>query len=175
MKNLAKWSIFSIGIFLTSCNIGKEESSDMLSFISEQFSNSEEFYLRGISLEDSRKKVIELEEDSSLISATEFELVYQYRFPDAQAFTVRYFFDKQFVHEIEINIFLKSIEKADKITPEIVKILSQKFGTYVIESGYYVWKYPVNDYLNGYLSLIDESEEYQYGKINILNYVDFGF
>jgi hypothetical protein len=173
MKNLIKFIILSFTVIQVSCNFNSK-NSDVISFITDQFSNSEQYYLRGIGINDSRKKVIELEADSSLINNNENELTFKYRFPDAQSFVVNYFFEDDFVFEVEIDIYLKSIDKADKISEQLVKVLSEKFGKSIMESGFYVWKYQLQETgETAYLSLIDESEIYNYGKINITNYLDF--
>jgi len=87
-------------------------------------------------------------------------------------FTVAYNFDQQKLNEIDEDVYLSSDSSAAILLGRLSDYFTTKYGEGIKESDHIIWKMKK---VNGKLpkvSLSDESEEYDYGKLSLVYYLE---
>lgn len=84
-------------------------------------------------------------------------------------FTIDYNFDKNKLYEIDEDIYIRSDSGASSLYSNIKEYFTSKYGDGVNNMDGLLWTVNEND-LKVKISLTDESEEYDYGKISLVLY-----
>ncbi|MGP8215138.1 MAG: hypothetical protein ACLQQ4_06210, partial [Bacteroidia bacterium] len=87
-------------------------------------------------------------------------------------FTVAYNFDQQKLTEIDEDIFLANDSAAAALKLKLSDYFTSKYGDGITESDNIIWKLKKIDGKTAKVSLSDESEEYNCGKLSLVYYLE---
>jgi len=87
-------------------------------------------------------------------------------------FTIAYNFDQQKLNEIDEDVFLSTDSSAAALTSRLSDYFTTKYGDGMKESDHIIWKLKKVNGKTAKLSLSDESEEYDYGKLSLVYYLE---
>jgi len=85
-------------------------------------------------------------------------------------FTVAYNFDGQKLSEIDEDIYVATDSAAASLKARLVDYFTTKFGDGQVDGDNIVWKLKKSTGKRTKVSLSDESEEYDYGKLSLVYY-----
>ena len=85
-------------------------------------------------------------------------------------FTVAYNFDQQKLNEIDEDVFLANDSMAAVLNKRLSDYFTSKYGDGITESDHTIWKLKKLDGKTAKVSLSDESEEYDFGKLSLVYY-----
>jgi hypothetical protein len=87
-------------------------------------------------------------------------------------FNIAYNFDQQKLNEIDEDIYLSTDSAAALLQSRLSDYFTSKYGDGTKESDHTVWKMKKINGKTSKLSLSDESEEYDYGKLSLVYYLE---
>jgi hypothetical protein len=87
-------------------------------------------------------------------------------------FTVAYNFDQQKLNEIDEDVYLSSDSSAAVLLGRLSDYFTTKYGDGIKESDHTIWKIKKINGKFSKVSLSDESEEYDYGKLSLVYYLE---
>jgi len=87
-------------------------------------------------------------------------------------YTVAYNFDQQNLNEIDEDIFMATDSMAASLHGRLSDYFTNKYGDGIKESDHIIWKLKKIGSKTAKLSLSDESEEYDYGKLSLVYYLE---
>lgn len=97
--------------------------------------------VRGVTLNDSKKKVKSQEKNSALIKEEgDYLLEYEYFLKEDDSYTISYSFDSEGCLEIAIATYFKEEDEAKSVLREFKNRFNEKYGTPQLEDNLYKWK-----------------------------------
>jgi hypothetical protein len=87
-------------------------------------------------------------------------------------FTVAYNFDQQKLNEIDEDVYLSSDSAAAVLLGRLSDYFTARYGEGVKENDHTIWKIKKTNNKSTKVSLSDESEEYDYGKLSLVYYLE---
>jgi len=87
-------------------------------------------------------------------------------------FTVAYSFDQQKLSEIDEDVYVATDSAAASVKSRLVDYFTTKYGDGAIDKDNTIWKIKKINGKMAKVSLSDESEEYDYGKLSLVYYLE---
>ncbi len=87
-------------------------------------------------------------------------------------FTVAYNFDTQKLNEIDEDVYLATDSSAAALKLRLVDYFTSKYGDGTTDGDNILWKIKKINGKTAKVSLSDESEEYDYGKLSLVYYIE---
>jgi hypothetical protein len=87
-------------------------------------------------------------------------------------YTVAYNFDQQKLNEIDEDVYVSTDSIAASLQGRLSDYFTTKYGEGTKESDHIIWKLKKIGSKTAKLSLSDESEEYDYGKLSLVYYLE---
>jgi hypothetical protein len=87
-------------------------------------------------------------------------------------FTVAYSFDQQKLSEIDEDVYVATDSSAAAVKSRLVDYFTTKYGDGTLDKDNIIWKIKKINGKMAKVSLSDESEEYDYGKLSLVYYLE---
>lgn len=165
MKKLTL-AIILINIVLISCSEGLTKHGELFS----QFMITKEGLFRGLELGVPADKVIELEK-ATPTERTEKLIVYSGELGQSGIYTIKYGFEENLLSEILVDAEFSDKVEGIELLKGFRSYFNDRFGLYIKDGGYLVWKGNSEDNLNTVIEMNDESEFNDYGQLILSFYI----
>lgn len=141
---------------------------------------TEQGHFRGVSIDDSPEMVMAIEDSTKLADRNRTDTYLYYDFPlkkkseikGANSLTVAYNFEDGKLFEIQADIYLEDIGDCNHIYEQLIELFNRKYGDYVTDEGYLVWKTQLSGGDKISVELINETSEYKVGKLSLTIFND---
>lgn len=162
MKNVV--AVLCVGFFIASCGGGGGTS------VFDSIIKSKIGHFRGVEIGAALDEVKKSESDKPQDEEDDY-LYYDIALNGEDSYAISYSFDEKGLYEIQVDVFLEKPQAATDLFSEFRTYFGEKYGSVKEEDdGYASWLITSDISEEIEISLIDESEGYDYGKISITFY-----
>ncbi len=159
MKSPAFILLFFL-VFAASCSSNLSKHGDLFS----QFMMTEEGLFRGVELGYSYEKVSQIEKTAPEQSDKDF-MLYSGSIGKSGIYSIRYGFEEEKLFEILVDAEFSDVNEGLKLLTGFRDYFNERYGLYIKDGGYLVWKGNSKDNPDSVIEMTDESEFSDFGQL----------
>ncbi|MEX1188369.1 MAG: hypothetical protein WED33_03865 [Bacteroidia bacterium] len=157
--------LFMLLIAVSSCSDSLGKHGDLFS----QFMLTEEGLFRGVELGDPYEKVTSAEKELPIKSDKTF-LLFSGALGKSGVYSIRYGFEEGNLFEILVDAEFSDVNEGIDLLNGFRSYFNERYGLYIKDGGYLVWKGNSKDNPDSVIEMIDESEFTDFGQFTLSFY-----
>jgi hypothetical protein len=165
MNISATKSIFLFMLLLASCGGKLQKHGELFS----ELMITEKGLFRGVQLGEERSKIIASEQEAPVEEGDEF-LKYSGKLGESGIWNIRYGFEENLLYDILIDAEFADTSEGLQLLRGFRSYFNDRYGLYIKEGGYLVWKGNPDDNADSVIEMIDESELVDFGQFSLSFY-----
>ncbi|MCB0820595.1 MAG: hypothetical protein KDC13_08225, partial [Bacteroidetes bacterium] len=158
MKTL-RFSVLLILVFVASCQSNLQQHGELFS----EVMLTEKGLFRGVQLGEERAKVLAAEQNTPAEEGEHF-LIYSGKSGTTGDWSIRYGFEDNLVYDILFDAEFADTSEGLGLLRGFRSYFNDRYGLYIKEGGYLVWKGNPADNADAVIEMIDESEFTDFGQ-----------
>lgn len=170
MRHVVPYLLLIPALLLVACGGSNSTSSELMTAenLFAQMCGSTPGDLRGLSIGASVDAVLKVETTEPLVREDDTYLVYTFPLDDNSLYSVTYSLDEVGLYEIQIEADLTDKTLTGELFDEIKQVFEARYGIpFKAKSGQASWILEHEQYQEIEVLLVDESEDYDTGKLAV--------
>jgi len=165
MKLIAIRSVYFSLFLLFACGGKLQMHGELFS----QLMITEKGLFRGVQLGEARSKIL-LAEQEAPVEEDELFLKYSGNLGETGIWNIRYGFEEDQLYDILVDAEFADTSEGLQLLRGFRSYFNDRYGLYIKEGGYLVWKGNPDDNADSVIEMIDESELVDFGQFSLSFY-----